>query len=80
MVHKKPLPHCWMAMSAEHRSQFCSPSLVMVTSPYELIILKWDENQNKRANKQNNVWSFVLESERVTWSKIMVVLLIGICS
>ena len=34
----------------------------------------------KQANKQNNVWSFVLESERVTWSKIMVVLLIGICS
>jgi hypothetical protein len=34
-----------MALSAEHRPKFCSPSPAMVTSPYEWKILKRDVKQ-----------------------------------
>ena len=36
-----------MAMSAEHKSNICSPSPVLVTSLYEWKILEWDEQMKR---------------------------------
>jgi hypothetical protein len=33
------------ALSAQHRPKFCSPSMAIVTSPYEWKILEWDVKQ-----------------------------------
>ena len=46
-----------MAMSAEHRSKICSPSIAMVLSPYEWKILEWDEKTqiNKQIHKCGEV-------------------------
>ena len=44
-----------MAMSAEHGAlvKICSPSPVMVKSPYEWKILKWDENLHTNEHFMN---------------------------
>jgi hypothetical protein len=38
------IPPCSKTLSAEHRPKFCSPSPVMVTSPYKWKILERDES------------------------------------
>jgi hypothetical protein len=49
------IPAYSKALSAEHRPRFCSPSPVMVTSPYEWKILEWDVKQ-KIINQSINLW------------------------
>jgi hypothetical protein len=49
------IPPCSKALSTEHRPIFCSPSPVMVTSPYKWKILEWDLKQ--WFNNQSIWWS-----------------------
>jgi hypothetical protein len=39
---KVKIPPCSKALSVEHRHKFCSPSPIMVTSPYKSKILEPD--------------------------------------
>ena len=51
--------HFSMAIRAEHRSEFAaSPSLVTVTSTYELKILEID-NKKKQTDKQGSIYSSI---------------------
>jgi hypothetical protein len=53
------IPPCSKALSAEHRSKFCSPSPAMVTSPYEWKKkLSQTQNSNKETNEQTNMHAF----------------------
>ena len=51
--------HFSMAICAKHRSEFAaSPSLVTVTSTYELKILEID-NKKKQTDKQASIYSSI---------------------